>query len=471
MKNCMSLRIVILAAGQSKRMQSNLPKVLHPLAGKPLLHYVIEVALKLSTLPPIVVYGHHGKQVQQAFSQLPVAWVEQAEQKGTGHALLQALPLLQDEKVLILCGDVPLVSLTTLQQLIKNTPQAALGLITATLPDPSGYGRIVRNQQQAICGIVEEKDADDKIRALKEINSGIYYVAATDLKRWLSALSTNNAQGEYYLTDIIALALKEGRPIHSEHPGFIEEVLGINDRLQLNHLERFYQRQQAQKLLQQGVTLADPARFDLRGELIVGRDVSIDINVIIEGRVVIGDGCYIGPHVYLRDSTLGKDVSIRSHSVIDGADIAAASSIGPFARIRPGTVLATKVHIGNFVEIKNSYIDAESKVNHLSYIGDSHLGKKVNIGAGTITCNYDGFAKHKTIIHDGAFIGSGTELVAPVTIGQGATIGAGSTITKDAPAQQLTLARAQQKSIAGWKKASQKINSSHIEASQLDKQE
>lgn len=451
-------RIVILAAGQGKRMYSALPKVLHPLAGKPLLEHVLNTALSLfPSIPPLVIYGHEGERVRTALAHCSASWLEQEQQLGTGHALMQALPQLgEDERVLVLYGDVPLISVETLKRFMLETPMNAVGLMTAILPQPKGYGRIVRDAQQRVTAIVEEKDADEKIRQLTEINTGIYCVPAAYLKRWLPSLSKHNAQGEYYLTDIVPLALAEKLSIHTTQPAVVEEILGVNDRAQLNHLERFYQERYAQKLLQQGVTIYDPRRLDVRGELIVGRDVVIDVNVVIEGRVVLGDGCVLGPQAYLRNAHLGDRVEVKANSVIDGAEVAADCIVGPFARLRPGTVLGAKAHIGNFVEIKNSYIDEGSKVNHLSYIGDAEVGKRVNIGAGTITCNYDGLNKHKTWIGDDAFIGSGTELIAPVSVGIGATIGAGSTITKNAPPQQLTLERSKQLSVEAWRRPAQK---------------
>ncbi|HSW71171.1 MAG TPA: bifunctional UDP-N-acetylglucosamine diphosphorylase/glucosamine-1-phosphate N-acetyltransferase GlmU [Gammaproteobacteria bacterium] len=446
--------IVILAAGQGKRMCSTLPKVLHPLAGKPLLEHVLQTALRLApTTQPLVIYGHEGERLQAALSHYPVTWIRQEQQKGTAHALLQALPQLTAyDRVFVLYGDVPLISLETLRRLQQETPAEAFGLITATLSQPFGYGRIKRDDKKQVVAIIEEKDADEKTRQISEINTGIYYLPAASLKKWLPSLSSSNAQDEYYLTDLVPLALEEKKAIHTIEPQEVEEILGVNDRVQLNYLERFYQERYAQKLMRQGVTLYDPKRLDVRGELIVGPDVVIDVNVVIEGRVVLGKGCIIGPQVYLRNAVLGERVEIKANSVIDGAEIAADCIVGPFARLRPGTVLATKAHIGNFVEIKNSLIDEDTKVNHLSYIGDAEIGKRVNIGAGTITCNYDGLNKNKTWIGDDAFIGSGTELVAPLLIGEGATIGAGSTITKDAPPQQLTLERTKQQSNADWQR-------------------
>ncbi|HVY53883.1 MAG TPA: bifunctional UDP-N-acetylglucosamine diphosphorylase/glucosamine-1-phosphate N-acetyltransferase GlmU [Gammaproteobacteria bacterium] len=449
----MSTRIIILAAGQGKRMFSDVPKVLHPLAGKPLLEHVIETAFNISSSAPIVVFGHEGDRVREALAHLNVTWVKQEEQLGTGHAVLQAMPHLQDdERVLILYGDVPLISVETLKRFEKEVPVEALGLMTVNLANPTGYGRIVRDDHHQVLQIIEEKDADERIRQITEVNTGIYCVKAGYLKKWLPQLSKHNAQGEYYLTDIVSMALDEEVAIYTVQPEMVEEILGINDRLQLNRLERFYQFQYAQKLMRQGVTLYDPHRLDVRGELVVGRDVVIDVGVIVEGQVTIGNGCVIGPHVCLRNTDVGNRVTIKANSVLDSAVVGDEAIVGPFARIRPGTVLGNQAHVGNFVEIKNSTIGENSKVNHLSYVGDAEVGKQVNVGAGTITCNYDGVNKHKTVIEEGAFIGSGTELIAPITIGRGATIGAGSTLTKDAPADQLTLSRAKQQSIEGWQR-------------------
>ncbi len=450
----MATQIVILAAGQGKRMHSVIPKVLHTLAGKSLLEHVIDTALRVSDeTAPIIINGHQGSKIVDALSHYKVRWIEQKEQLGTGHALLQALPAISDDsRVLVLYGDVPLISLQTLKTLISQTPNNAIGMLTAHLPNPTGYGRIKRNKQNHIVGVIEEKDATPDEQSITEINSGIYLVPAAYLKKWLPLLKNKNAQNEYYLTDIIALAEKEHISIHAVAPQYIEEILGVNDRLQLAQLERFYQKQQVENFMRLGVTFYDPARFDLRGVAEIGRDVTIDVNVILEGRVVIGDECEIGPNVILRNTEISARTKVRANSIIDGAEIASDCLIGPFARIRPGTVLTSHVHVGNFVEIKNSVIGDRSKINHLSYVGDSEIGKQVNIGAGTITCNYDGVNKYKTIIGDTAFIGSSTQLVAPVRIGEGATIGAGSTITEDAPSHQLTVARARQQTIKDWKR-------------------
>lgn len=456
----MAMQIVILAAGQGKRMYSNQPKVLHKLAGKPLLEHVIRTALSIAPdSTPIIIYGHQGDLVSKELAHFDSRWVEQKQQLGTGHALQQALPeIAEQDRVLVLNGDVPLISETSLKKLIAATPENALGMLTTHLDSPTGYGRIKRDKNQNIVGIVEEKDASPEEKQIKEINPGIYLVPANYLKKWLPTLKNHNAQGEYYVTDIISLAVAEKIPVYSVEPNKVEEIFGVNDRVQLAQLERAYQLQQAEKLMRQGVTLCDPARIDIRGDVHVGRDVVIDVNVILEERVVIGDGCHIGANCILRNTVLGNHVEVKPNSLLDGAEIANDCSIGPFARIRPGTVLADHVHIGNFVEVKNSTLASGTKANHLTYLGDSEIGKKVNVGAGTITCNYDGVNKLKTIIGDNAFIGSNTELVAPVTIGEGATIGAGSTITSDAPAHKLTVARAKQVTIENWQR-SEKIKS------------
>lgn len=437
----MTIQIVILAAGCGKRMCSNLPKMLHHLAGKPLLEHIIQTALTITPhLSPIVVYGHQGEKLKSALAHYPVIWIEQKEQLGTGHALLQVLPALEDiEQVLVLAGDVPLISVSTLQSLIKATPKNSIGMITAHLSHPFGYGRIKRDAKNEVIQIIEEKDATAAEQAMTEINAGIYIIPEIFLKKWLPMITNHNAQKEYYLTDIVAEAVRDHISLVTVEPAQYQEILGVNDRVQLAHLERFYQWQQAEKWMRAGVTILDPARFDVRGDIQIGRDVTIDINVILEGRVVIGDHCTIGPNTILRNVVLSPGVEIKANCILDGAEIGNESLIGPFARLRPGTILASNVHIGNFVEIKNSDIGQASKVNHLSYVGDSDVGRHVNLGAGTITCNYDGVNKHRTIIGDGAHIGSDTQLVAPVTVGEGAMIGAGSTLTKNAPPHQLTL--------------------------------
>lgn len=450
------LGIVILAAGQGSRMRSSLPKVLHTLAGRPLLAHVLETAAALNPERILVVYGHGGDQVQaaikQGLPQLPLAWVHQAEQLGTGHALAQTLEALADlDRVLVLYGDVPLIQAQTLQDL-NAAAGTGIGLLTARLDNPSGYGRILRNAKGQVCSIVEQKDASPKQLAIDEINSGIMSLDARRLPNWLGRIGNANAQGEYYLTDIIALAVADGVPVAGQITGDLGQILGVNDRQQLAHLERLYQAQQAQRLLHAGLGLADPARFDLRGHLEHGQDCRLDIDCIIEGQVRLGKGVRIGPYCQIIDSEIADGVEILGHCHIQGARIGPGSRIGPFARLRPGAELVADNHIGNFVEIKASRIDQASKVNHLSYIGDSQLGHAVNVGAGTITCNYDGARKHQTLIGDHAFIGSNTALVAPVSIGAGATIGAGSVITKEAPADQLSLTRSKQMTIPGWQR-------------------
>lgn len=447
--------VIILAAGQGKRMKSSLPKVLHCLGGLPLLMRVVQT---VSGLPgvhaPIVIYGHEGDRVKAALPELNVQWVHQDKQAGTGHAVMQAMPHISDDAhVLVLCGDVPLITQETLVHLMKTTPAGGIGLLTARLPDPFGYGRIKRNAAGEVIAIVEERDATDAERAIHEINTGIYYVPASSLKAWLPQLNQHNQQGELYLTDIIPMAVKEGLVINTTHPlKGLHEIRGVNDRQQLAALERDFQHEQAKHWMSAGVTLQDPARFDVRGDVHIGQDTQIDINVILSGRTRIGEGCVIGAHCVIHDCDIADGVEIKAHSVLDGAKIGPSCTVGPFARLRPGTVLADHVHVGNFVEVKKSEVGSGSKINHLSYVGDAIVGERVNIGAGTITCNYDGVNKHQTIIGDNAFIGSCTQLVAPVTVGAGATIGAGSTITQNAPEHQLTLSRSPQKSIPGWKR-------------------
>ncbi len=430
------MNVVILAAGKGKRMHSDLPKVLHPLAGKPLLAHVIATARQLGAARICVVYGHGGEQVREALDAPDLVWAKQDPQLGTGHAVLQALPHLavSSAPTLILYGDVPLTRAATLQALLDAAGDDALGLLTAHLDNPHGYGRIVRVGGQ-VSRIVEEKDADDAERAIREINTGILVAPTDRLARWLPTLGNRNAQGEYYLTDIVAIAVGEGLPVVTAHPAASWETEGVNSKVQLAQLERVHQRNLAESLLEQGVTLADPDRIDIRGELVCGRDVSIDVNCVFEGRVVLGDG-----------------VRIKANCVLEDAVVGAGSIVGPFARLRPGTELGREVHIGNFVEVKNSQIADASKANHLAYVGDATIGSRVNVGAGTITCNYDGANKFRTVIEDDVFIGSDTQLVAPVTVGRGATLGAGTTLTRDAPPEQLTVSRAKQVSIPGWKR-------------------
>jgi bifunctional UDP-N-acetylglucosamine pyrophosphorylase/glucosamine-1-phosphate N-acetyltransferase len=447
----MNLSVIILAAGQGTRMRSALPKVLHPLGGKPLLAHVIDTAGALGAGAVYVVYGHGGEQVRDALPEAQVTWVEQADQLGTGHAVDQVMPLLGDEQIaLVLYGDVPLITGATLAPMIEQAGEGALSVLTAKLDDPTGYGRIIRSANGHVVDIVEQKDAGDEQLRIREINTGFLAVPAKLLRGWLTRLDNRNAQGEYYLTDIIAMAVDDGVPVKSVQAQDTDEVLGVNDRVQLAHLERVCQRRRAEALMRAGVTLADPARLDVRGDVQAGIDSFIDVNAVFEGEVVLGEGVRIGPNCVIRNATLGDGVEVFANSVIDSARIGNACRIGPFARIRPDTELAERVHIGNFVEVKKSRIAAGSKVNHLSYIGDTHMGAKVNVGAGTITCNYDGANKHLTEIGDDVFIGSDTQLVAPVKVGDGATIGAGTTVTRDVPAGKLTLSRTQQKTIGGW---------------------
>jgi len=457
----MHLGVLILAAGEGTRMCSRQPKVLHELAGKPLLAHVIETARSITPDAITVVYGHGGEAVPGRLSAPDLAWVEQQERLGTGHAVMQAIPQLRrTDWVLILYGDVPLIGGSTLLSLMASLRTTDLALLTVDLADPTGYGRILRDKEDRVVRIVEQKDASERELEIREINTGIMAVKRERLEGWLGRLENNNAQNEYYLTDIIAMAVDEGVNIGVVHPVCEEEVMGINDRKQLAHLERYYQRRYAADLMRAGATLADPDRIDVRGRLSVGRDVFIDFNVLFEGEVHLGDGVRIGPNVCIRNSTIGEGVEIRANSVIDDAEIGSDCLIGPFARIRPETRLEEHVHVGNFVEIKKSQVASRSKINHLSYIGDTSVGRDVNIGAGTITCNYDGANKHRTVIGDRAFIGSDTQLVAPVKVGEGATIGAGSTITRDAPAEKLTLSRARQASVEGWQRPVKKPKNS-----------
>lgn len=449
----MGLSVIILAAGQGTRMRSALPKVLHPLAGRPLLEHVIRTAQQLQADSIHVVYGYGGNAVPQALPHLDVGWVEQAEQLGTGHAVGQAMPSIHDgNTALVLYGDVPLISAATLQRLIAAVSDSSVGLLTVHQHDPSGYGRIVRDEGYKVTRIVEEKDATSDERAINEINTGMIAAPAPRLRAWLARLENNNAQKEFYLTDVIALAVQDGMVINTVEPDKTAETMGINNKVQLAELERYYQRQEAERLMLEGVTLLDPLRLDVRGELSVGQDVTLDVNVVLEGKVTLGDRVRIGPQVVIRNARIGDDVEILAHCVIEDAVIEAGCRIGPYARIRPETKLATGVHIGNFVEIKKSSVGAGSKINHLSYVGDAVIGRDVNIGAGTITCNYDGAHKHQTIIEDGAFIGSDTQLVAPVTIGAGATVGAGSTITQNVPPEVLVVSRVKQSTVPGWKR-------------------
>ncbi|MGH8727964.1 MAG: bifunctional UDP-N-acetylglucosamine diphosphorylase/glucosamine-1-phosphate N-acetyltransferase GlmU [Burkholderiales bacterium] len=446
-------QVVILAAGKGVRMNSETPKVLHRLAGKPLLEHVVQAALKLAPSKIVIVYGQES--VREHFAGADLSFVLQEPQLGTGHAVQQAIPLLgRDGLTLLLYGDVPLIQPRTLQAMIQN--ERALMLLTLRMHNPYGYGRIVRDAEGKVKRIVEEKDATAAEREIKEVNTGILCASTRSLATWLDALSNNNAQREYYLTDVVALAAKAGVPIETAQPASDWEPLGVNDKNQLAQLERIYQLEHAKKLMTQGVTLTDPARIDVRGELICGRDVAIDVNCVFEGKIELADGVNIRANCIIKNAEIGTGAEILPNCVIEGAKIAAHCRVGPFSRIRPATVLDAEAHVGNFVEIKASRIGEKSKANHLSYVGDTEVGRNVNIGAGTITCNYDGANKHKTIIEDGVFIGSDTQLVAPVTVGKGATIGAGATITKNVPPEQLTLSRTPQVSIAGWKRPQKK---------------
>ncbi|MCI0401774.1 MAG: bifunctional UDP-N-acetylglucosamine diphosphorylase/glucosamine-1-phosphate N-acetyltransferase GlmU [Gammaproteobacteria bacterium] len=453
----MSLSIVILAAGQGVRMRSESPKVLHRIAGMSLLEHVFNAACDLPHREIYVIYGYGGRRVPEELERLPVKWVEQAEQLGTGHAVAQVLPSISSrDTVLVLYGDVPLITASTLKRLLKVANNGELGLLTVELENPTGYGRIVRNDNGTVVRIVEETDASDAERVIREVNTGIMAVSAKRLKHWVETLDNDNVQGEYYLTDVPEAAVRDGVRLNTVLPDSVYEVMGVNDRAQLAELERYYQLVQAQHLMNEGVTLADPVRFDLRGDLEVGQDVFIDVNVVIEGTVQLGNRVSIGPNTYIRDAVIADGVTILSNCVIEDAVIGKDSRVGPFSRIRPESRLDENVHVGNFVEIKKSNVGRGTKINHLSYIGDSDVGKDVNIGAGTITCNYDGAYKHRTVIGDNVFIGSDTQLVAPVKVGNGATIGAGSTITSDAPSNMLTLSRAEQKTAPGWKRPEKK---------------
>lgn len=447
------LNIVILAAGKGTRMHSDLPKVLHTVGAKPILGHVIDCAKALQPKKIIVVYGFGGERVKEAFSTEEITWVNQAEQHGTGHAVQQALPYLDaDADTLILLGDVPLVDVNACKRLVAQADNK-LAILSFNKADPTGYGRIVRNVKGDVRAIVEHKDATDEQRKIVEVNTGIMAMPNAQLKNWLSRISNNNAQREYYLTDIVALAVADEVGVVAEITNDECSVTGINAKSDLAQIERVYQTRIAQALLQKGVTLKDPARIDVRGDLQCGRDVEIDVNCVFEGNVSLGDRVTIGAHCVIKNAVIATGTQIAPFTHIDDTAIGENSRIGPFARLRPGTTLASDTHVGNFVELKNAQVDVGSKINHLSYVGDSTVGKSVNIGAGTITCNYDGANKFRTVIEDGAFIGSDSQLVAPITIGKNATIAAGSTITKDAPADALTFCRAKdQKSIVGWKR-------------------
>jgi bifunctional UDP-N-acetylglucosamine pyrophosphorylase/glucosamine-1-phosphate N-acetyltransferase len=447
----MALEILVLAAGLGKRMRSQLPKVLHPLAGRPLLAHVLDTARELAPRKIIVVHGHGAEQVRDAFPEDKIEWVLQPEQLGTAHAVMQAMPRVdQQADVLLLYGDVPLMRAATLKRLVEAAGEG-LALLTAEVENAGAYGRIVRDASGRVTRIVETRDASSAERAIREINAGFYALSARRLSGWLKKIDNRNAQKEYYLTDLVGLAVGEGVPVVAVKTDDPWEAAGVNSKRELAELERQYQKIVAERLLEAGVTLADPARIDVRGALDCGRDVSIDVNCVFEGRVTLGDGVRIGPNCVLRNCVIAASTEVHAFSHLVDAQIGANCRIGPFARLRPGTHLADEVHIGNFVEVKASRLGVASKANHLSYIGDSEIGARVNVGAGTITCNYDGAAKHRTVIEDDCFIGSDATLVAPVRIARGSYIGAGSTISKDTPAGQLTVARARQVSIPGWK--------------------
>lgn len=449
----MTLSIVILAAGKGKRMMSPIPKVMHRLGGVTLLERVVQTAQSLHAKKIHVVYGNGGSNLPELLPHLSVNWVFQKEQLGTGHAVMQALPSCNDEeRVLVLYGDVPVISTHTLQQLLDETPKGGVGLLVTELEDPTGFGRIVRDHEDNIVAIIEEKDATRTQRAIKEINTGIVTAPAKFLKNCLPRVSNKNAQKEYYLTDMIALAVEDGVPLRSVPAQNSNEVRGVNDPWQLSTLERYYQSERARALAYSGVTIMDPLRLDIRGDVSIAPSVKLDVNVILEGTVKIGAGCDIGPNVVIKNATLGERVKVFANSVIEGAVIENDCEIGPFARVRSETIMKSKSKIGNFVEIKKTTLGENSKANHLTYLGDATIGKNVNIGAGTITCNYDGVSKWSTKIADGAFIGSNTSLIAPVEIGKNATIAAGSAISKNAPAEKLTIARSKQTVVENWKR-------------------
>ena len=450
----MKITTIILAAGKGTRMCSDLPKVLHKIANRPLLRHVYDMSYQLNNNVIKIVYGHGANLVRKVLADIDVSWVEQKQQLGTGHAVQQVSDQISDSDiVLILYGDVPLLKLSTVKGLLANVSDKTLALLTVNLKNPIGYGRIVRDSSGKVIKIVEEKDASITEKKIVEGNTGIMAVQGNKLKKWLNQLSNHNAQGEYYLTDIIEMAVADQITIITTQPESVDEVLGVNNRIQLSHLERVYQQEQAIMLMERGVTLMDPARFDLRGTIVeLGIDIVCDVNVIIEGENSIGNNVIIGANTHIKNSSIGDNVEILANCIIENSVVGQGSKIGPYARLRPETVLAENVHIGNFVELKKSTVASFSKINHLSYIGDATVGAQVNIGAGTITCNYDGVNKFRTIIEDGAFIGSDTQLIAPVTVGKNATIGAGSTITRDSPENQLTLSRAKQMTLAGWKR-------------------
>ncbi|SKA56969.1 bifunctional UDP-N-acetylglucosamine diphosphorylase/glucosamine-1-phosphate N-acetyltransferase GlmU [Enterovibrio nigricans] len=448
----MSFSAVILAAGKGTRMYSNLPKVLHTLAGKPMVKHVIDTCTSLGAKNLHLVYGHGGEAMKAALVEEPVHRVLQAEQLGTGHAVAQAAPEFHDdEQVLILYGDVPLISEQTIENLLDAQPTDGIALLTVVLDNPSGYGRIVRRNGPVVA-IVEDKDASQEQKLIKEINTGVMVATGRDLRRWLAALKNENAQGEYYLTDVIAIAHAEGRAVEAVHPESAIEVEGVNNRIQLARLERAFQADQAERLLESGVMLRDPSRFDLRGQLQCGTDVEIDVNVVIEGSVTLGDNVFIGAGCVLKDCEIDDNTVVRPYSVIEGASVGEDCTVGPFTRLRPGAELVGDSHVGNFVEVKNARLGQGSKANHLTYLGDAEIGDRVNIGAGTITCNYDGANKHKTIIEDDVFVGSDSQLVAPVTIKKGATVGAGTTVTANVGEDQLIITRTKARTLDGWQR-------------------
>ena len=455
------LNVVVLAAGMGKRMRSDLPKVMHPVAGRPMLAHVFETARALGArfghgdVHMVGVYGHGGRLVPDSFVASDLQWVEQVPQRGTGHAVMQAAPLLLDGvPTLILYGDVPLTTVDTLERLVRKVidAQRRFGLLTVELGDPTGYGRVVRGAAPggAVERIVEQRDASPAEQLIREVNTGVMVVPTPDLRRWLDALSDDNAQAEYYLTDIVGMAVADGLEVVTVQPTHAWETFGVNSRAQLAELERVYQRGLADALMERGAHLLDPARIDVRGELTLGRDVSIDVGCVFEGRVTLGDRVRIGPYCVLRDVVIRDGAEIAAYSHLEGASVGANARVGPYARLRPGAELGPRAHIGNFVEVKNSSFGADSKANHLAYVGDSTVGERVNIGAGTITCNYDGANKHRTVIEDDVFIGSNSELVAPVRVGRGATLGAGTTLTKDAPPGALVISRAQARTLSDW---------------------
>ncbi|WP_293763657.1 bifunctional UDP-N-acetylglucosamine diphosphorylase/glucosamine-1-phosphate N-acetyltransferase GlmU [uncultured Paraglaciecola sp.] len=446
----MTFSVVVLAAGKGTRMKSSLPKVLHPIGGKPMVQHIVDTVKKLGATNIHVIYGHGREQLQNKLSHNGLSWCLQEQQLGTGHAVQQAIPYIKDnEDVLILVGDAPLIKESTLKQLIAVKKDADLALLTVNLEDPTGMGRIIRQGEQ-VTAIVEHKDATEQQRQIKETNTGMMMMGGSDLKRWLSALNCNNAQGEFYLTDVIEMAAKEGKSIHASQPSCAIEVEGINNRVQLASIERAYQAEQAKTLMLQGVSLLDPSRFDLRGEVEVGQDITIDVNVIIEGKVKIGSNVTIGANCILIDSIIEDNATIHANSILEQAIVGQHCNVGPYARLRPGTVMKEQSRVGNFVEMKKTILGKGSKANHLTYLGDTEVGEGANIGAGTITCNYDGVNKFKTFIGDGAFIGSNSALVAPASIGINATIGAGSVITKEVGDNELAIARAKQRNISTW---------------------